>query len=67
MVVYKEISLTKEPKKRTCKKCKSELGIEESDIIKYEEFDQREGKYFVDGFKCPICNTEQPLYLFYKN
>lgn len=61
MIVYEDKNKPKEPKRRTCTKCNSILGIEEQDIIKYEEFDQREGKYFVDGFICPVCNTEQSM------
>lgn len=61
MIIYEDKNKPKEPVKVTCRKCKSILGIEEQDIIKYEEFDQREGKYLVDGFKCPCCNMEQIL------
>ena len=52
-------------RKRTCVKCKSELGIESSDITKYEEVDLRNERYFVDGFVdgfvCPVCSTLQRL------
>ena len=61
MIVYEDKNKPKEPVKVACIKCKSILGVEEQDIIKYEEFDQREGKYFVDGFKCPCCKREQRL------
>ena len=61
MIIYEDKNKPKEPIKVTCYKCKSVLGIEEQDIIKYEEFDQREGKYFVNGFECPCCNMEQRL------
>lgn len=63
MIVYKENKTVNEPKKRTCVKCKSELGIESSDITKYEEVDLRNERYlyFVDGFVCPVCSTLQRL------
>ncbi len=62
MIVYQEKKIKpKYPKKRTCQKCKSELGIEENDIIRYEEIDQREGRYTVKGFICPVCKTEQSM------
>ena len=61
MIVYEDKNKPKEPIKVTCRKCKSILGVEEQDIIKYEEFDQREGKYYINGFVCPLCKTEQAL------
>lgn len=65
MIVYKENKTVNEPKKRTCVKCKSELGIESSDITKYEEVDLSNERYFVDGFVdgfvCPVCSTLQRL------
>ena len=61
MIIYENKNLRKEPVIVNCYNCKSVLGIEEEDIIAYKEFDQREGEYFVDGFKCPCCNTEQRL------
>ena len=61
MVIYEDKTKPKEPIKITCYYCKSNLGVEEQDIIKYEEFDQREGKYFVDGFKCHCCRMIQRL------
>ncbi len=61
MIIYEEKKLEPEPKRVTCKKCKSLLGVEKHDIIKISQFDQREGQYYVDGFKCPICQNEQTL------
>ena len=61
MIIYEDKNKPKEPVKVTCYNCKSVLGIEEQDIIAYKEFDQREGEYYVDGFKCPCCNNEQRL------
>lgn len=61
MIIYDDKTKPKEPIKVVCYHCKSTLGIEEQDIIKYEEFDQREGKYYVDGFKCPCCRNAQRL------
>lgn len=61
MIIYEDKNKPKEPRKATCYNCKSVLGIEEQDIIAYKEFDQREGEYYVDGFKCPCCNNEQRL------
>ena len=61
MIVYEDKSKPKESKKRTCKNCKSELGIEENDIIQIDEYDQREGRYTVKGFICPVCKTEQSM------
>lgn len=61
MIIYEDKNKPKEPVKVNCYYCKSVLGFEEHDIIKYEEFDQREGKYYVDGFKCPLCGHEQRL------
>jgi hypothetical protein len=61
MIIYEDKNKPKEPIKAVCYNCKSVLGIEEQDIIAYKEFDQREGEYFVDGFKCPCCNNEQRL------
>lgn len=61
MIIYEDKNKCKEPKKVACQKCKSVLGVEEQDIIAYEEFDQREGKYYVDGFKCPCCDNMQRL------
>lgn len=61
MIIYEDKNKPLEHIKVTCYNCKSILGVEVQDIIKYEEFDQREGKYFVNGFKCPCCNNEQRL------
>lgn len=59
--IYEDKNKSKEPVRVSCRNCKSILGVEESDIIKYEEFDQRVGKYYVDGFICPLCKHEQRL------
>ena len=49
MIIYKENIIVPEyPKRRTCKNCKSELGIEEKDIIKINDFKQRGETYKVD-------------------
>lgn len=62
MIIYKANKpISKYPKEKECSKCSSLLGIEEADIIIIAQFDQREGRYNISGFKCPICNTEQPL------
>lgn len=62
MIIYKKNKIPEDkPIKVICIKCTSELGVEKSDIIKISQFDQREGSYMVDGFKCPVCNTEQKL------
>jgi hypothetical protein len=61
MIIYEDKNKPIEPIKVTCYNCKSILGVEVQDIIKFEEFDQREGKYYVNGFKCPCCRNSQRL------
>ena len=62
MIIYKgNIIIPEYPKRRTCKNCKSELGIEEKDIIKINDFNLRGETYKVNGFTCPVCQTSQKL------
>lgn len=63
MIIYEDNNKPKEPIRVTCVKCKSILGVEDKDIIKIDQFDQREGVYKVDGFKCPLCKSKQRLRL----
>ena len=43
MIIYEDNNKPKEPIRVTCVKCKSILGVEDKDIIKIDQFDQREG------------------------
>lgn len=65
MIIYEEKKpKPKWPKKRTCKKCSSILGIEENDIKTYYIQDQKEGHYPIKGYKCPVCEEIQELGIF---
>ncbi len=62
MIVYQENKIVSEwPKKRTCKKCQSVLGIEKEDVGTYYLHEQREGYYPITGYRCPICQEAQTV------
>lgn len=62
MIVYEAKEIQPEyPKKRTCRKCKSVLGIEKNDI---QTFHFKKPFLPITGYKCPVCGEIQNLGIF---